>query len=387
MKKGMIKNWMFIAAILFGLGLSSCDKEVDNVNDVADVTTIKNNNATESDLDGLLYMREEEKLARDVYIYMYNMYQIPVFDNISKSEDFHSNQILGLINYFGLTDPALPGNGTFTNPDLQALYDELIEMGNDSLIAALLVGTTIEEVDIIDLETFIDLTTSDTIKMVYERLKCGSGHHLKAFVAQLAFRGYEFTPQLLTQEQFEEIMTNTGACGECVDPTIYDITEEEEAGLLFMREEEKLAHDVYVYLFDLWNIPVFDFISRSETAHTNRVLALIEYFDLEDPALPNAGEFTNPDLQALYDQLIEQGSESLIAGLTVGATIEEVDIIDLKVRMEVATNNSILTVYTNLMLGSEAHLRAFVAQLAIQGITYVPQFLSQEEFDVIINGG
>jgi hypothetical protein len=386
MKKGMIKNWMYITAVLFGLGLSSCDKAVDNVNDVADITTIKNNEATESDLDGLLYMREEEKMARDVYINLYELYNIPVFDNISNSEDFHSNQILGLINFYGLTDPALPGYGTFSNPDLQALYDELIELGNDSLTAALLVGTTIEEVDIVDLEMFIELTTSDTIKTVYERLKCGSGHHLKAFVAHLAFRGYEYTPQLLSQDQFDEIMTNTGACGECIDPTIYEITDEEEAGLLFMREEEKLAHDVYVYLFDLWNLPVFDFISRSETVHTNAVLALINYFDLEDPALPNAGEFTDPDLQALYNQLIEQGSESLIAGLTVGATIEEVDIIDLKEKMEVATNSSILTVYTNLNLGSEAHLRAFVAQLALQGITYIPQFLTQDEFDTIING-
>ena len=387
MKKGIIKNWTFIAAILFALGVSSCDKEIDSVNDVADVTTIKNNEATESDLDDLIYMREEEKMARDVYINLYELYSIPVFDNISKSEDFHTNQILGLINFYGLTDPALPGYGTFSNPDLQALYDELIELGNDSLTAALLVGTTIEEVDIVDLETFIELTTSDTIKAVYERLKCGSGHHLKAFVAHLAFRGYEYTPQLLSQDQFDEIMTSTGACGECIDPIIYEITDEEAAGLLFMREEEKLAHDVYVYLFDLWNIPVFDFISRSELVHTTRVLALINYFDLEDPALPNAGEFTNPDLQSLYNQLITQGSESLITGLTVGATIEEVDIIDLKEKMEAATNNSILVVYNNLMLGSKAHLRAFVAQLALQGITYVPQFLTQDEFDAIINGG
>jgi len=387
MKKEIIKNWIFIAAILMGLGLSSCDKKDVATADLTTVENIKNNDATTTDLDGLIYMREEEKLARDVYIYLYELYNIPIFDNISNSENHHTNQILGLINFFGLTDPALPGNGTFSNPELQALYDELIELGNDSLMAALFVGTTIEEVDIIDLENYIEITTSDTIKMVYESLLCGSGHHLKAFVAHLAFRGVEYIPQMLTQEQFDEIMNNTGTCSPCNDTTYNAITEEEEAGLLFMREEEKLAHDVYVYMYDLWNIPVFDFISRSETVHTNRVLALIEYFGLVDPASPNEGEFNNPDLQALYDQLIVQGSDSLIAGLIVGATIEEVDIIDLKERLEVSTNNSILTVYGNLMLGSEAHLRAFVAQLAFRGYTYEPQFLSQEEFDAIISGG
>jgi len=152
-----------------------------------------------------------------------------------------------------------------------------------------------------------------------------------------------------------------------------------------MREEEKLAHDAYVYLYELWNIPVFDNISKSETVHTNKVLDLINSFGLEDPALPNAGEFKNTDLQALYNKLVTQGSDSLVAGLLVGTTIEEVDIIDLKEEMEIATDSSILTVYGNLMKGSEAHLRAFVAQLDMRGYDYKPQFLSQEEFDAIIN--
>lgn len=164
-----------------------------------------------------------------------------------------------------------------------------------------------------------------------------------------------------------------------------NVMQDEIDGLLYMREEEKLAHDVYVYLFSLWNIPVFDNISKSETVHTNKVLELINSFGLEDSALPNAGEFKNTELQALYNQLVEQGGDSLVAGLLVGTTIEEVDIIDLKEEMEIATDNSILTVYSSLMKGSEAHLRAFVAQLSQRGYNYVPQLLSQEEFDTIIN--
>ena len=164
-----------------------------------------------------------------------------------------------------------------------------------------------------------------------------------------------------------------------------DISQSELNGLLYMREEEKLAHDVYVYLYTIWNVPVFDNISKSETVHTNKVLELINSFGLEDPALPNAGEFNNTELQALYNQLVAQGSDSLVAGLLVGTTIEEVDIIDLKEEMEIATDNSILTVYGNLIKGSEAHLRAFVAQLKLRGYSYKPQLLSQEVFDAIIN--
>ncbi len=386
MKKVMMKKGMIVLAIILMTGLWSCDKKDDMANNLTDTVELKDNEASQLDLDGLIYMLEEEKLARDVYITMFHLYQLPVFDNISNSEDYHTNQILSLINFYGLTDPALPEIGLFSNTELQTLYDELIVAGKDSLMAALVVGATIEEVDIIDLQEYIALTTSDTIKTVYTNLMRASGYHLKAFVAQMAFRGITYTPQLLTQEQFDEIIagqvpTGGGGC----DTLNYTISAEEEAALLYLREEEKLAHDVYVKLFELWNVPVFNFISQSEQVHTTRVLALIDFFNLEDPASENPGEFNNADLQALYDQLLTQGSESLISGLTVGATIEEVDIIDLNEKLAVITNPSMITVLNNLKLGSYAHLRAFVAQLELNGVIYVPQFLSQEEFDAIMN--
>ncbi len=385
MKKAMMKNWMFMVTVILMLGMWSCDKKDDVVNNLTDTVELKDNEASQTDLDGLIYMREEEKLARDVYVYLFDLYQVPVFDNISKSEDWHTNQVLSLINFYGLTDPALPENGQFSNAELQALYDELIVAGSDSLQAALMVGATIEEVDIIDLQGYLDVTTSDTIKTLYANLMRASGYHLKAFVAQLAFQGYDYEPQLLTQEQFDAIMAGQlPAGGGGCDTLTFAISAEEEAALLYVREEEKLAHDVYVKLFELWNVPVFDFISNSEQVHTDRVLSLINFFQLEDTASANPGEFNNEELQALYDQLLAQGSESLISGLTVGATIEEVDIIDLQTKIDMATNQGIINVFGNLMLGSKAHLRAFVANLELNGVTYVPQFLSQEEYDAII---
>ncbi|PKP30451.1 MAG: hypothetical protein CVT99_13015 [Bacteroidetes bacterium HGW-Bacteroidetes-16] len=388
MKRVMIKNRMLIAFTILVLGFTSCDKKEDAVATLNDTLNLKTNEASQTDLDGLIYMREEEKLARDVYVYLNELYQIPVFENIAKSEDFHTNQVLALINFYGLTDPALPELGKFSNVDLQALYDDLIVKGQDSLIAGLIVGATIEEVDILDLEAYLSQTTSDTIKTLYTNLLRASGYHLKAFNAQLAFRGITYVPQFLTREQFDAIINSNipAGGGICLDSLVYAITDNEEAALLFMREEEKLAHDVYVNLFNQWNVPVFNFISRSENIHTTQVLSLINFFNLEDPASVNPGEFNNPDLQILYDQLLVQGSESLISALTVGATIEEVDIVDLTDRMAQSTNNSILAVFGNLTKGSKAHLRAFVAQLQFQGVTYVPQFLTQEEFDAIING-
>ncbi len=376
---------MFFSVFL----MSSCEKETTTGNEV-ETTQVKDDSVSGECYNSLVYMREEEKLAHDVYVKMYELWDVKIFDNISKSETVHTNAVKGLLELYGIEDPALPGEGEFSNPELQGLYDTLVTMGSNSLVDALTVGATIEEVDILDLDEAIENCDVDTVKTVYGRLRHGSTHHLKAFVGWLATQGVDYQPQYLSQEEYDEIMNSDwngdGDGGGCHDSTSYDydLTEEEAAGLLFMREEEKLAHDVYINMYDLWNIPVFLNISKSETQHTNKVLGLLELYGLEDPALPGVGEFSNDELQSLYNDLMAQGSDSLIAGLIVGATIEEVDILDLFERIEQTDKTPIITVYSHLEKGSEAHLRAFVKQLAWRGVDYEPQFLSQEMFDEIM---
>jgi hypothetical protein len=165
------------------------------------------------------------------------------------------------------------------------------------------------------------------------------------------------------------------------------ISPEEAEALQFMREEEKLAHDVYVTLYGEWNLPVFSNIARSEQKHTDSVAYLLDLYDISDPAAGNElGEFTNPDLQALYDQLVAQGSASIADALKVGGAIEEIDILDLQERLAETDNVDIERVYENLMAGSENHLRAFVSNLKAQtGETYVPEYMSQAEYDEIIS--
>jgi len=168
-----------------------------------------------------------------------------------------------------------------------------------------------------------------------------------------------------------------------------DLNDDEKASLLYMREEEKLAHDVYIALYDKWGLSIFQNIADSEQKHTDMVLALIQKYGLEDPAAGKApGEFTNPELQDLYNQLIAVGSQSLADALKVGAAIEEIDILDLKARLAQTDNDDIRTVYENLMAGSENHLRAFVQNLQQQtGEVYQPQYLDQATYDAIISSG
>jgi hypothetical protein len=164
------------------------------------------------------------------------------------------------------------------------------------------------------------------------------------------------------------------------------ISPEEAADLQFMREEEKLAHDVYVTLYEKWGLRVFANISRSEQQHTEAVAYLLDRYDISDPAAGNdLGTFTDAKLQALYDQLVAQGSKSVPDALKVGAAIEEIDIRDLQERLAATDNAAIERVYTSLLAGSENHLRAFVGNLKAQaGETYAPQYLSQAAYNAIV---
>ena len=163
-----------------------------------------------------------------------------------------------------------------------------------------------------------------------------------------------------------------------------EVDADERGDLLYMREEEKLARDVYRAMDDLWGLRVFANISHAEQRHMDAIMRLLEKYGIEDPVGDNPdGRFVNAKLQALFHQLVAEGSESLNAALTVGATIEDLDLHDLATNLARTDNEDIQTVYQNLAKGSRNHLRAFNSLLVGNGVTYTPQFISQVEFDEI----
>ncbi len=195
--------------------------------------------------------------------------------------------------------------------------------------------------------------------------------------------------QTVAESPAAEVVENTvDTNGDANSVTTADLSEDEIADLLFMREEEKLARDVYLALFEQWGTPVFQNIAASEQAHMDTLLILISQYGLEDPVTGNgAGVFTDSTLQDLYNQLIETGSQSLADALVVGGAVEEIDILDLQGSLAQTSNNDIVQAYQILLSGSENHLRAFVPSWERQtGETYQPQYLSQNEYADIMGG-
>jgi hypothetical protein len=168
------------------------------------------------------------------------------------------------------------------------------------------------------------------------------------------------------------------------------LSESEKSSLLKMREEEKLARDVYLTLYDKWNLPVFERIANSEQKHMDAIKTLLDKYNLPDPVAQDGdkrGVFQNKEIQNLYNQLVAQGSKSAIDALKVGATIEDVDIKDLEDGIKESDNEDIKMIYSNLERGSRNHMRAFVTTLRNMGGDYSPQYISQSYFDEIMNSG
>lgn len=167
------------------------------------------------------------------------------------------------------------------------------------------------------------------------------------------------------------------------------LSDQEAASLQFLREEEKLARDVYRTLYNEWDVRALDNIASSEDTHTSAVRLLLDRYDLPDPAAdPPDGAFSNEELQALHDSLVTAGQESEVEALRVGAAVEEIDLVDLNDALDTVVDNEDITlVYENLAKGSRNHLRAFVRNLSRRGIDYQPQYLDEPTFHSIIESG
>lgn len=159
----------------------------------------------------------------------------------------------------------------------------------------------------------------------------------------------------------------------------------EAAGLAYMREEEKLAHDVYATMQLKWGMRIFSNISQSEANHFSAIKLLLDRYGLPDPAANQAiGSFQNAGLRELYSELVKQGESSLKSAMRVGATIEDLDIRDLEKAATATDNSDLKLVYQNLKQASENHMRAFVRQLAAEGESYTPQYITPADFSEIV---
>jgi len=181
-------------------------------------TDLEQNTLSEGEIAGLKLMREEEKLARDVYLELYDKWDMPIFNNIAKSEQTHTDAVKTLLYIYDIEDPvATDDRGIFTDQKLQTLYDDLVNQGDASLLEALIVGATIEDLDIRDLNDLIAQTENQDILLVYNNLRKGSRNHIRSFIEQIENNGGTYTAQFIEQSELDEILGSPQESGSILD--------------------------------------------------------------------------------------------------------------------------------------------------------------------------
>lgn len=154
--------------------------------------------------------------------------------------------------------------------------------------------------------------------------------------------------------------TGQQGSGDCLTTApAAELTEEQQATLIHMRQEEQLAHDLYVALADKWDNDTFTRIAASESRHMVAVQRLLDRYGLTVPAPEEGEKFADDGLQQLWDELLEKGMTSQDAALEVGRTVERADIADLEAALADGQPADIARVFENLLAASKHHLAAF----------------------------
>jgi hypothetical protein len=156
--------------------------------------------------EGLSFIWEEEKMARDLYTSLYESDNLTIFIDLARSEQSHMDQARAIIDKYALTIPGKDEQGVYQNQTLQNVHDELLAKGLSSDQDALNAAATFEEISIIDLEKELNATHAEDVKVMFQGLLAGSQKHLRSYVTELKDRGIEYDPRYLGKDEFEKIV-------------------------------------------------------------------------------------------------------------------------------------------------------------------------------------
>jgi len=193
---------------------------------------------------------------------------------------------------------------------------------------------------------------------------------IKLLAAALVIASVALSPGAAFAGKKAQAGANRPATTTTATTTLTDLSKEEIGTLLWMREEEKVARDVYITMNEKWNQKIFARIAASEQKHFDAIGKKLALYGIPDPALPGIGDFSVPALQTMYDELVAQGGVSYVEALKVGVTIEEEDIKDLEAAIDETDAVPLEITYVHLLNGSENHLASFIKVLEREGFVY-----------------
>lgn len=162
------------------------------------------------------------------------------------------------------------------------------------------------------------------------------------------------------------------------------LTADEIEFLYAMREDEKLARDLYAYFWTRYpTAPQIQRISKAEESHIAAIETVLDYYEISYPAMSAPGVFEDSTRQALYDELALK-SETMLEAFQTMAFVEDRDLFAYKMVQSQITNANLSLLIENMIKASTNHLKAAIRQIFVRDGSYTSIYLSAEEYDAII---
>jgi hypothetical protein len=193
---------------------------------------------------------------------------------------------------------------------------------------------------------------------------------IKLLAAALVIASVALSPGAAFAGKKAQAGANRPAATATAATALGDLSKDEIGTLLWMREEEKVARDVYLVMNEKWQAKIFARIAASEQKHFDAIGKKLALYGIPDPAIDKIGEFSVDELQTMYDTLVAQGNGSYQEALKVGVFIEEEDIKDLEAAIGETDKVPLEVTYVHLLNGSENHLASFIKVLEREGVIY-----------------
>ncbi len=183
--------------IVIALMLSSCSDELTGSLTPSDNNSVSKDNLlvpgelSPEEAEGIILIRQEEKVLRDVYTVLGQTWDLRLFENIAAAEQKHMDAVKRLIDRYSLEDPIVSDEiGVFSNPGFQQMFDDFTAQGQLSIPEAFLAGQTIEQLDIAALEDQLEFVDNPDLIKVYTNLKAASEKHYNAFLNHITYSSY-----------------------------------------------------------------------------------------------------------------------------------------------------------------------------------------------------
>lgn len=184
------------------------------LNNVCPVFTVTDPLTTD-EIEFIYAVREDEKLAHNLYIYFVTQYPTArQLANIGNAEINHITTIERVFTYYEIDFPTLGQPGVFTDENRQAIYTRLTAQGS-TLHEAYQVMAALEEENIVIYSKVASELTNPNLQLIINNLAQSSENHFKVLVNQITAWGSIYTPTLLEASQYEEILDSVFQPGNC----------------------------------------------------------------------------------------------------------------------------------------------------------------------------